>query len=386
MMGVKMKTKLKYLCKVLGKGNFGAMEKEEDGDYPFYVSGEKVYRLNSYSFKAPFLALSSGGSFYVHYVDEDAALSTHVIAISGNKINQKFLYFALRGMQDIVNDLFFYGIGIKNLNLSDLLNVKIKQINLDEQVKIADYLERETSKIDLLIDKKSKFVELLKEKRQALIAQVVTKGLDPNVKMKDSGVEWLGEIPEHWDFYQVKKIAKIESGYPFNSALFSSEGFPKDRVIRIRDLSGDEDMIFSKEICPKNSHIINGDILIGMDGDFTIHSWDRGEGKLNQRVCAIRCGDIFVQKFLLYSLATPIKITNDLMYSTTVKHLSQNDIYKIKITAPGLDEIINIVLFIDSETARIDKIIKNIERSICLLKERRAALITEAVAGKVDCL
>jgi len=196
---------------------------------------------------------------------------------------------------------------------------------------------------------------------------------------KDSGVEWLGEVPEHWDVVPVHSVASIVNGFPFKAELFSHEGTLGDRVIRIRDLLGDDDKIHSAEECPTDVLIRNGDLLIGMDGDFNIHRWMRGEAKLNQRVCALKSKDVKMLDFLYYSARQPLSLINDLKYATTVKHLSSSEVIKIRLALPPEVELNNILFYLDTQTARIDALIAEYEKLIALLKEKRQALISHAV-------
>ncbi len=202
----------------------------------------------------------------------------------------------------------------------------------------------------------------------------------PYPAYKDSGVEWLGKVPEHWSIKKISAICKLRNGYPFDSQRFQHAGHPDSRIIRIRDLSPAENHIFTEEICPDFAIVNNGDILIGMDGEFNIIKWNSGSAKLNQRVCALNSMSAIEDAFVLYSLPTPLKIINDLAYSTTVKHLSSTEVLKTHLATPtNTEEMARIVTFLDRETTRIDTLIAKKTRFIELLKEKRQALITQAV-------
>jgi type I restriction enzyme S subunit len=202
--------------------------------------------------------------------------------------------------------------------------------------------------------------------------------------MKDSGVAWIGEVPEHWDIKPVYSVATVRNGYPFKSELFKTEGIESDRLIRIRDIIGDDDQIFTEEVCPGNARISNGDVVIGMDGDFNVHRWLRGPAKLNQRMCAVAGRSEAITKFLSKCLSIPLLVINDLVYATTVKHLSSYEVLHSKIPVPPADELNKINSALDRETSRIDDLIAKVQRSIDLLKERRSAFITAAVTGQID--
>lgn len=207
----------------------------------------------------------------------------------------------------------------------------------------------------------------------------------PYPAYKDSGVEWLGKVPEHWSIKKISTICKLRNGHPFDSQRFQPFGQKSDRLIRIRDLAPVESQIFTNESCPDSAIVSDGDLLIGMDGDFNIMRWAGGAAKLNQRVCAVNARSAAEDKFILYALPTPLKIINELAYSTTVKHLSSTEVLKTQVAIPtNNEELERIVVCLDRETARIDALVEKKTRFIELLREKRQALITHAVTKGLD--
>lgn len=194
---------------------------------------------------------------------------------------------------------------------------------------------------------------------------------------KDSGVEWIGEIPSHWNKTKHKFNLSILSGYPFKSELFdNSEGFP---LIRIRDISsGKIETYYQGEVLDKFV-VKKGDLLIGMDGDFNTRWWDSEQGLLNQRCCSIFEGSDVLRRYLHFILPIELNIINDLTYYTTVKHLSVDDINNTDTILPPLSEQQQIVSFLDTKTSLIDSLIEKTQRKIELLKEKRTSLINEVV-------
>lgn len=200
---------------------------------------------------------------------------------------------------------------------------------------------------------------------------------------KPSGVEWLGEVPTHWKLFRLKDFARVVNGYPFDSKLFEVDGtYP---LIRIRDLDATEtDTRYSGEFI-ESAAVLDGDILIGMDGDFNVGLW-RGEERalLNQRMCCVRCDSAELRTILRYALPIPLKTINDLTYATTVKHLSSFDVEKIRLALPPKNEQSAIAAFLDRETSKIDALVAEQERLIALLKEKRQAVISHAVTKGLD--
>ena len=196
---------------------------------------------------------------------------------------------------------------------------------------------------------------------------------------KDSGVEWLGEVPEHWDVVPLKSIVTVINGYPFDSKLFDpEEGFP---LIRIRDLNQSTPDAYYNGQFIDAAAIDNNDVLVGMDGDFNVGRWlGQVPALLNQRMCCVRSDTPLITRYLRYVLPAPLKQINDIAYSTTVKHLSSYDVLNLRLTLPrNNSEIQQIVNCLDRETTKIDALIAEQQRLIELLQEKRQAVISHAV-------
>jgi len=250
-----------------------------------------------------------------------------------------------------------------------------------EQEEIVKYLDEKTFQIDNLISLTEKKIELLKQKRTSLINDVIKRGVDPKVELKDSGVEWIGLIPKHWKIEKLGYHISILSGFPFKSELFDPfEGFP---ILRIRDITSGKCETFYKGEYDKSQIVSNNDLLVGMDGDFTLRWWENGDVLLNQRCCCLKTNNTLLKRFLFYFLPENLKIVNDLTYFTTVKHLSNDDIKRIKISLPPLPEQEEIVQYIDTQTTEIDNLISIEQRRIETLKEYRQSMISEVITGKL---
>lgn len=196
---------------------------------------------------------------------------------------------------------------------------------------------------------------------------------------KDSGVEWLGEVPSEWKVTPLKSIARVINGFPFDSQSFdSNEGFP---LVRIRDLNQSSPDTRYKGEFVETASISNDDVLVGMDGDFNVGRW-LGEtpALLNQRMCCVRAETSMITRYLEYVLPIPLDSINNLTYATTVKHLSSYDVLKIRLAIPvNQSHVAGIVDFLDHETTKIDVLIAEQQRLIELLQEKRQAVISHAV-------
>ncbi|NMP24268.1 restriction endonuclease subunit S [Sulfobacillus harzensis] len=268
--------------------------------------------------------------------------------------------------------------------------------SIAEQSIIADFLDRETARIDALIAKKTRFIELLKEKRAALITHAVTKGLDPEVKMKDSGVEWIGEVAEHWEVLRLASIGHLMKANGGNRQDDADSGIP---CIRYGDLYTTYDFLIrdvktfiSNESVSNYTPIQHGDLLFAASGE-TFEEIGKSAVNLAEG-CAYCGGDIIVLRpqkpvnpvFLGYATGSSSAQAQKSMMGKgfTVIHLYGDQLRNVVIAVPPEPEQKVIGDMIETETARIDAIIGKVQESIDLLKERRSALITAAVTGKVD--
>lgn len=205
---------------------------------------------------------------------------------------------------------------------------------------------------------------------------------EPYKTYMDSGIEWLGKIPTHWRITRIAELMTLMNGYPFDSDYFvRGEGTP---LVRIRDLNATEADVNYIGPVIESAWIHSGDLIIGMDGDFNVARWRGPRALLNQRMCCLRPRSEAVAGFVAYALPLPLRVINDLTYSTTVKHLSSVDVRKICLGAPSEPEQRAIAAFLDRETAQIDTLVAKKERLIELLQEQRTALITRAVTKGLD--
>jgi len=256
-----------------------------------------------------------------------------------------------------------------------------------EQKQIAKYLDQKTAKIDSLIEKKKRLIELLKEERTAVINEAVTKGLDPNIPMKDSGIEWLGEIPEHWGVKRLKNVGKVRQGLqiPISKRYYDKipNSYEYITVQSIHNPNNSKEYILNPSpnvICNEEDILVartgaTGEIFTGLHGvfhnNFFLFDYDR---------------ESYDRMFLVYYLEN--KPINDYLLLvagvTTIPDLNHGDFYETPFLEPPFDEQNQIVKHIRNKTTRIDTIISKSEKEIEFLQEYRTALISEVVTGKID--
>lgn len=275
-------------------------------------------------------------------------------------------------------------------------NLLVPVPRADEQESIAKFLDRETARIDALIEKKRRLIELLKEKRQAVITRAVTKGLDPNVPMKESGVEWLGKVPAHWGVGKTKQVVElVTSGSRGWAEYYSDNGEPFIRITNIQRESSVLDLSdLMKVKLPGNIEggrtlLRKGDVLVSITADLgSVALVDERVvgGYVSQHVALVRPiynedGGWLASALMSYPSKEQFLASG---YGGTKTQLSLNDVKEIAIPIPPARERVRLAEHINEIQCRMAKLIQRISRSIELLQLRRSALITAAVTGQID--
>ncbi len=257
-----------------------------------------------------------------------------------------------------------------------------------EQIAIASALSRETARIDALIAKKTRFIELLKEKRQALITRAVTKGLDPSVKMKDSGVEWIGEVPAHWEVLPSTWlfVESNERAHDEDEHLSATQKYGVIPLAEYERLEGRQVTHAVKNL-ELRKHVEIDNFVISM------RSFEGGIERVRARGCVRSSYVVLLPEarahvgFYAYLLKSSTYIQGLQATASFIRDgqdLSYGNFRQVKLPAPSMEEQQAIAAHLEGGIARIDALALKTERSITLLKERRAALITAAVTGKID--
>ena len=300
--------------------------------------------------------------------------SSEIYVLRANaKLNNQFLFYRLQedSFMEIAIAAMSGAGGLKRVP-AEIINTYTAAFPcIQEQQKIAYFLDHETAKIDTLIAKQEKLIELLKEKRQAVISNAVTRGLNPNAPMKDSGVEWLGEVPEYWRVVKLSYFLKLQSGDTITSSLIEKEG-------EYSVFGGNGQRGFT------SSYNCNGEyVLIGRQGAL--------------------CGNINIAKnkffasehavvvypyveFNLTFISEFLRFMDLGQYSVSAAQpgISVERIKGLKIAIPPLSEQITIAKYLENKISIFERLTEKSTAQITLLKERKTALISSAVTGKID--
>ncbi|HBG70045.1 MAG: hypothetical protein A2W93_09920 [Bacteroidetes bacterium GWF2_43_63] len=335
--------------------------------------------------KIPKIATLNSGIFVTRPV------SNHYIS--------EFLYWML--VSDVFISFYRYnqsGSTIQHLYQNVFNEFKFCCPSIQEQTAIANYLDHKTAQIDALISKKEKLIELLNEERTALINQAVTKGLNPDVPMKDSGIEWIGEVPAHWEMSKLKHLSSIISKGTTPSTI--GKDLIEEGVIKFikaenifENIIRDHPSFFIDEETNellKRSNLCENDVLFVIAGatigKVAILPKSFLPANTNQAVCFIRLKDTSRSMFLwLWLQSNYIREIIKLQSNQAAQpNISMEDIANFNIPTMDDNELQQIVSFIERHCSNLDSMSSRVSMQIDLLKEYRTALISEVVTGKVD--
>lgn len=322
----------------------------------------------------------------------------NVILRPDSYVNKNYLLFLFTSKKYFEHtDLIARGATMQRISRGLLGNIKIPLPDLNEQTLIANYLDHKTSQIDSLIAKKERLIELLQEERTAIINQAVTKGLNPNVPMKNSGIEWLGEIPEHWEVKRIKYIGKIISGYSFKSDDFTQKGIRVMKISNIQTMRVDwtDDSYLPEEFLIEYERfkINKGDLVFaltrpiistGIKATIVI---EQENILLNQRNAVLKPSaklNVLWMYYMIFNERFKEHFESLIDGTGQQPNISSNDIANINIPLPSIEEQNKIVTFLDNKTEEIEIIISKTQQEIELLNEYKKALISEVVTGKID--
>lgn len=407
------KRKLTWIFEVIGSGTTPTSSNSDyyDGDIPWLITGDlndgiiystsktvtdlalaeystlKVFPENSLVMAMYGATIGKLGLTEIKTTTNQACC---VMARPVNADLRYLFYWLLGNRKEIIN--LSQGGGQPNISQNIIRSLRIYCPPIDDQVQIAIFLDHKAAEIDSLIADKINQIALLEEQRQAIITEAVTKGLNPNVKMKDSGVEWIGDIPERWEMTKLRYIGEAIIGLTYSpeDVVYSHEGM---LVLRSSNVSGGKivlsDNVYVRKEIPNRLLTRRNDILIcSRNGSRDLI------GKcalIDEESTGVSFGAFMTvfrseyNNFLYYVFNSLLfKFQSGSFLTSTINQLTINNLNGFIIALPSKDEQLEIVTFLDNKTTEIDELISNIEIQINKLKEYRQSLIFEAVTGKID--
>jgi len=366
---------------VMPSGNLESFKFIEEGDF--------AISLRSFE----------GGLEYCHHNGIISPAYT-VLKAKNDKLNENYYKYLFKSYA-FISELQTSIVGIregKNISYEELQYSLLPIPSKKEQESIANFLDKKTAQIDEAVAIKEKQIELLKERKQIIIQKAVTQGLDPNVSMKDSGVDWIGEIPEHWEFTKLKYFIDILPGYAFKSEDYSSN---PEHIPLLRGINVSPSRIKWKEIVYWNDNKLKGfdkylleqgDLVIAMDrpwvsGGIRVAKVEESDLPclLLQRVGRIRGTNGLHTEYTKLLLSTNLFLNYfaPMLTGISVPHISPEQIQNFICPIPNASEQVKILRHIKSRTEEIDNAVVLENEQIEKLKEYKTTLINSAVTGKI---
>lgn len=375
------------------------------GDIPYWGSGGVVDHINQFIFDEPLVLLGEDGAPFfdrnrpvAYFVEGKSWVNNHIHVLRPTTDYPP--WWLVHALNSVEYRLYIDGSTRDKLTQDDMVGITLAlPPTAGEAAQVLAVAEAEIDRIDVLIAKKTRFIELLREKRQALITHAVTKGLDPNVPMKDSGVEWIGEVPVSWSVCRLRDVCSSISTGPFGTALgiddYIEGGIPVINPSHISDgvCTPDYKVSVSRKTAARLQPWIlqSGDVITARRGELgraaivtsTEEGWICGTGSLRIRPNAQKASSSYLYAVLQTSYARAWLDRESV--GTTMPNLNESLMSNLPIAIPpDLTEqhavLANASVFIKKMDLLADKTARSIE----LLRERRAAFITAAVTGQID--
>ena len=384
---------IKRVCR-LCYGESLPADARANGEVVVFGSNGPVGTHDSANTGAPCLIVGRKGSFGKVNYSADAVFAIDTTFLTDaryTKGNLRWLYHTLQCAQ---LDTISKDSAIPGLDREDAYAHAIAVSPIHEQRAIAAFLDRETAKIDGLLARKERLIELLQEKRAALITRAVTRGLDPNVPMKDSSIEWLGEIPAHWDVKRIKWVARMESGHTPDKkvdAYWNDGDIPWVSLndtghLKNQDYISDTEY-YTNELGLKNSSarlLPPRSVIFSRDATIGLCAITGRSMAVSQHFIAWICNEALLPEYLLRVFDAMQRELAQLTMGATLRTIGMSDVKTLTTPVPPLPEQKQIVAYIRKETVAIDTLIAKVRQAIDLLKEFRTALISATVTGKID--
>ena len=359
--------RLKNVLKIRNGRDYKDVE-VESGGYPVYGSGGIFKRSSSYLYDGKSILFGRKGT-----VDKPLLVSGRFWTVDtmfysevfDNALLEYIYYQALI----FPFDLLTTSTALPSMTQEDLLELKFVLPTMKQQTQIANFLDYETAQIDTLIEKQQTLISLLKEKRQAVISHAVTKGLNPDTPMKDSGVEWLGEVPEHWEVGRLKNVLRIRNGRDYKEVEVESGGYPVYGSGGIFKRSSDylfdgESVLFGRKGTVDKPLLVSGKF-------WTVDTMFYSEASSNAKP------NYIYHQALLFPF-------DQLSTNTALPSMTQENLLELGCVIPPFGEQEQICQYLSDKLKVFLNLVSKAEQAIQLMQERRTALISAAVTGKID--
>lgn len=371
--------RLKDFAKVENGRDYKDVEVDEGG-FPVYGSGGEFRRSSEFIFDKPSVLLGRKGTIDKPLLVTKPFWTVDTMFYTDIKtnVNYRFFYYLCKTIEF---DMYTYGSALPSMTQQTLHTINFSRPPLTEQTAIANYLDEKTNKLDLVINNKKEQIKRLKEIRQIEINTAVTKGLDPNVKLKASDIEWLGDIPQHWNLKRIKNLCRLSGEKVLDYSDF-------DFFVALENItSWTGKLIESDNTFEEGGVLFNSNsVLFGKLRPYLAKAYRPEKiGVCVSEILAINCESRLNRDFLFYRLLSDafIDVINGSTFGAKMPRANWLFISSLKMPLPSFGEQVKIANYLDNKTSKIDQLVSNLENQINQLQEIRKIEIYNAVTGKI---
>jgi type I restriction enzyme S subunit len=296
-----------------------------------------------------------------------------------SKYNSKYIYYLVSDAISKYKGLFATTT-INQLTKSAFASMHCAFAPNEDQEAIANYLDKKTEEIDKIIAEREKKIELLNELKSSIISRAVTKGINPHAKMKDSGIDWIGKVPEDWITTKLKYLLHLHNGRAYSQEELLTEG--KYKVLRVGNFFTNDKWYYSNFELEPVKYCNKGDLLYAWSASFGPYIWDQDKTIYHYHIWKVTLEPSYNKKYAYYMLSALTEYKKSDVHGSTMVHVTMESMNNSFITLPPFQEQCEIARYLDEKLKRLSEISNDIISEISLLREYKQSLISEVVTGK----
>ena len=351
-----------------------------EGGFPVIGSGGEFAKASNYLYDGEVILMGRKGTINkpLYFKGKFWSVDTMFYCIPRKAVCGKYIYYQATIFPF---NLYSTSTALPSMTQSDLCNNPIVFPPLAEQQQIAIYLDAKTEKIDKMIAKAEKKIEYLGELKQSLITRAVTRGLNPNTPLKDSGVNWIGNIPMHWDIACLRFFLILINGRAYSQNELLPSG--KYKVLRVGNFFTNDSWYYSNMELEPDKYCDKDDLLYAWSASVGPYIWNEAKTIYHYHIWKVQLATSMDKMYSYYLLRAVTNQKMSDMHGSTMMHITMGDMNKTKIPIPPLSEQQQIATYLDTKCSKIDHIIATQKKKIAYLQELKQSLITNVVTGKI---
>lgn len=351
-----------------------------EGGFPVIGSGGEFAKASNYLYDGEVILMGRKGTINkpLYFKGKFWSVDTMFYCIPRKAVCGKYIYYQATIFPF---NLYSTSTALPSMTQSDLCNNPIVFPPLAEQQQIASYLDTKTEKIDKMIAKAEKKIEYLGELKQSLITRAVTRGLNPNAPLKNSGVKWIGDIPIHWDIACLRFFLKLINGRAYSQNELLPSG--KYKVLRVGNFFTNDSWYYSNMELGPDKYCDKDDLLYAWSASVGPYIWNEAKTIYHYHIWKVQLATSMDKMYSYYLLRAVTNQKMGDMHGSTMMHITMSDMNKTKIPIPPISEQQQIATYLDIKCSKIDHIIATQKKKIAYLQELKQSLITNVVTGKI---